>query len=99
MTHRLLPLAPDRSYIECQWLFPPEALDRPGFDPRYAVEFWDVTNQQDWRAVESVQRGIGSRGYVPGTVVPDEEAVRQFVSWVARAYLEGGFRPRGREAA
>jgi Rieske 2Fe-2S family protein len=27
--------------------FPPEALDRPGFDPDYAVKFWDITNRQD----------------------------------------------------
>lgn len=99
MTHRLVPLSPDRSFIECQWLFPEEALSRPGFDPKYAVEFWDVTNQQDWRAVESVQRGIGSRGYVPGTVIPEEDAVRQFVSCIARAYLDGRFQPAGQPAA
>ena len=58
MTHRLVPLAVDRTMIECTWAFAPEALDRPGFDPGYAVEFWDITNQQDWGACESVQRGL-----------------------------------------
>jgi Rieske 2Fe-2S family protein len=99
MTHRLVPLAPDRSFIECQWLFPQEALARPDFDPGYAVRFWDTTNQQDWRAIESVQRGIGSRGYLPGTLTPEEEAVHQFVSRMARAYLEGRFDPVGQGAA
>jgi Rieske 2Fe-2S family protein len=95
MTHRLAPLTPERTFVECQWLFPQDALARPGFDPAYAVEFWDTTNQQDWRAVESVQRGIASRGYVPGTLTPEEDAVRQFVSRIARAYLEGRFDPVG----
>ena len=48
MTHRLVPLAVDRTMIECTWAFAPEALDQPGFDPGYAVEFWDITNRQDW---------------------------------------------------
>jgi len=41
MTHRLTPLAVDRTMIECTWAFAPEALEKPGFDPGYAVEFWD----------------------------------------------------------
>jgi phenylpropionate dioxygenase-like ring-hydroxylating dioxygenase large terminal subunit len=93
LTHRLEPLGPARTRIECEWLFPPEALEKPGFDPAYAVEFWDVTNRQDWSAVESVQRGIESRGYRPGTLTSQEDAVYQFVVRVARAYLEGRFDP------
>jgi Rieske 2Fe-2S family protein len=96
MTHRMEPLAPGRTRIECQWLFPAEALEKPAFKPDYAVEFWDTTNWQDWRAVESVQRGIESRGYVPGTLTPQEDAVYQFVTRVARGYLEGRFDPATR---
>lgn len=96
MTHRMEPLAPGRTRIECQWLFPPEALEKPGFKPDYAVEFWDTTNWQDWRAVESVQRGIQSRGYVPGTLTSQEDAVYQFVTRVARGYLEGRYDPATR---
>jgi glycine betaine catabolism A len=87
MTHRLVPLAVDRTMIECTWAFAPEALDRPGFDPGYAVEFWDLTNQQDWAACESVQRGLSSPHAQPGPLSPDEDAVYQFVTMVARGYL------------
>ena len=87
MTHRLVPLAVDRTMIECTWAFAPEALDRPGFDPGYAVEFWDITNQQDWAACESVQRGLSSPHARPGPLSPDEDAVYQFVTMVARGYL------------
>ena len=86
MTHRLTPLAADRTLIECTWAFAPEALEKPGFDPGYAVEFWDITNQQDWRACESVQRGLSSEHAVPGPLSPDEDAVYQFVTQVARGY-------------
>jgi Rieske 2Fe-2S family protein len=86
MTHVLTPVAVDRTLIECSWAFPPEALARPGFDPGYAVEFWDVTNTQDWTACESVQRGLTSPHAQPGPLSPDEDAVYMFVTQVARGY-------------
>ena len=70
-------------------MFRPEALARDDFDPAYAVDFWDITNRQDWNACEAVQRGIVSRGYRPGPFSEAEDAVQQFVRFVARAYLDG----------
>ncbi len=87
MTHRLIPLGPGRSYIECEWLFPPEAFEREGFDPAYAVDFWDVTNREDWAACEAVQRGVASRGYRQGPLSPWESTLYQFYQMVGSAYL------------
>jgi Rieske 2Fe-2S family protein len=86
MVHRLTPLAAGRTHIECTWAFAPESLAQPGFDPAYAIEFWDITNQQDWHACESVQRGLSSPHAVPGPLSPEEDAVYQFVTMVARGY-------------
>ena len=41
-------------------------VERAGLRPGYAVEFWDVTNREDWAACESLQRTAASRGYRPG---------------------------------
>ena len=87
MTHRLVPVTVDRTMIECTWAFAPEALDQPGFDPDYAVTFWDITNRQDWHACESVQRGLTSEHAQPGPLSPDEESVYRFVTMVGRGYL------------
>ncbi|SHM87353.1 aromatic ring-hydroxylating oxygenase subunit alpha [Cryptosporangium aurantiacum] len=87
MTHRLTPLAPGRTRVECAWLFPAEVASRPGFDPAYAVDFWDLTNRQDWAACESVQRGIAAARYQPGPLAPDEDGVHQFIRMVALKYL------------
>jgi Rieske 2Fe-2S family protein len=87
MTHRLTPLSVDRTFIECAWLFPEAVAGRDGFDPSYAVDFWDITNRQDWSACESVQRGLSSVHAVPGPLAPDEDGVQQFVARVARGYL------------
>jgi Rieske 2Fe-2S family protein len=86
MVHRLMPLGADRTRIECTWLFAPESLAQPGFDPGYAVEFWDITNRQDWHACESVQRGLSSPHAVPGPLSEQEDAVYQFVTMIARGY-------------
>ena len=50
------------------------------------MDFWDLTNRQDWAACESVQRGLTSPHAVPGPLAPEEDGVYQFVSRVARAY-------------
>jgi glycine betaine catabolism A len=92
MTHRLQPVSEGRTRIECDWLFPPEAGERPGFDPAYAVEFWDITNRQDWSACEGVQRGAAGKGYRQGPLSEPEGNVWQFIALVARGYLEGAVR-------
>jgi Rieske 2Fe-2S family protein len=89
MTHRLEPLSPGRSKVECQWLFPPEAKERPSFSPAYAAEFWDITNREDWRACESVYRGLRSQGFRQGPFAWSEDEVHIFMAMVAKAYLEG----------
>ncbi len=83
LTHRLVPLEAGRTYVECEWLFA-DAVS----DPSYAVEFWDITNRQDWRACESVQRGVSSPHFRPGPTATNEDAVYDWVSMVARAYRD-----------
>lgn len=84
MTHRLVPVSPTQTRVECSWAF--AAAD---VDPAYAVEFWDTTNRQDWAACESVQRGLSSPHHRPGPLSPNEDAVHRFVTMVARGYRSG----------
>jgi Rieske 2Fe-2S family protein len=94
LTHRLEPLHPGSTLVECEWLFAPEAVAAEGFDPAAAVAFWDLTNRQDWRACESVQRGLRSPGYRPGPLAPSEDAVYRFVTMVAAGYRHGRVDPQ-----
>ncbi len=90
MTHRMLPLAPGRTWIECSWLVAPGA-DGAAPDARSAVDFWDLTNKQDWAACESVQRGLASPHFRPGPFAPNEDAVADLVATISRAYHRGQF--------
>ncbi|HEV8572526.1 MAG TPA: aromatic ring-hydroxylating dioxygenase subunit alpha [Actinomycetota bacterium] len=89
LTHLLEPLGPGRTRVRCEWLFPPEAWEREGFDPGYAVEFWDITNRQDWSACEAAQRGAAGRGYRQAPLSSDEVGVYQFMALIAQSYLAG----------
>jgi Rieske 2Fe-2S family protein len=89
MSHRMLPLAPGRTWVECSWLVAP-GPDGSVPDAAGAVEFWDVTNRQDWAACESVQRGLASPHFRPGPFAPREDAVADLVTRIGRAYRDGG---------
>jgi Rieske 2Fe-2S family protein len=86
MTHRMVPLSPGRTYIECDWLFAPESIALEGFDPSYAVDFWDITNREDWTACENVQRGTANRHFAPGPLSPAESTIYQFLNMIGQAY-------------
>lgn len=66
MVHQIWPQSPERTRILCDWFFHPEAFEREDFHPEDAVEFWDMTNRQDWHVCELSQLGIASRAYTPG---------------------------------
>src|SRR5437868_7042242 len=72
MVHQLRPLSPDRTLILCDWCFNPEAFEQEDFKPDDAIEFWDMTNKQDWHVCELSQQGIASRAYKPGPYSPRE---------------------------
>jgi Rieske 2Fe-2S family protein len=79
IVHTLLPDGPARSKIVCDWLFDPETIAQPGFDPHDAVEVFDLVNRQDWEMCELTQQGMASRAYARGGVyVPSEHHIARF---------------------
>ncbi len=78
MAHHVQPLAPNRTRVTCTWLFDPDTVAAPGFDPSDAVDFWDLTNRQDWRINELTQLGTESRAYVPGPYANGEGLLAAF---------------------
>lgn len=66
MFHTLQPIDKGHTRVACEWLFATEAMAQEGFDASPAVEFWDMTNRQDWHVCEISQQGIRSRAYTPG---------------------------------
>jgi Rieske 2Fe-2S family protein len=78
MVHTLWPIAPDRTVNVCEWHFQPSELARPDFDGSDAVDFWDMTNRQDWHVCELSQAGIASHAYTPGPYSNREDLLYAF---------------------
>ena len=83
MIHRVERDGPAKSRVVCDWLFDAQAAVKPDFDPSGAIEFWNITNQQDWQVSELSQLGVSSRAYQPG---PYAELESMIAAW-DREYL------------
>jgi Rieske 2Fe-2S family protein len=90
LVHTLWPQGPDRTINICEWHFHPSELARPGFDAKDAVEFWDMTNRQDWHVCELSQTGIGSRGYTPGPYSNREDLLYAFDRMIVELHERNG---------
>ena len=84
------PQSPSETRIISEWMFHPETIARPDFDPSDAVEFWDVTNTQDWHICELSHAGIASRAYVPGPYSPRESVPAAWDREYLARMSEGG---------
>jgi Rieske 2Fe-2S family protein len=88
MLHTLFPKAPNRTDVACEFFFERRAVEAPDFDPSDAIEFWDMTNRQDWGVCELAQLGAGSRGYTAGRYSLEETDTHAFDRMVAERYME-----------
>jgi len=78
MTHTLWPRAHDRTEIVCEWHVHPDEMAKPDFQIDDAIEFWDLTNREDWWISERSQAGISSCVYEPGPYSDREELLWRF---------------------
>ena len=79
---RVRPLAPQRTEIQAQWLFSPEAVEKDGFDPGPTIEFGKRVIEQDGYASELNQKGLRSLSHKEGVLLPEEYAVHAFHNWL-----------------
>ena len=73
MSYRLEPTGPTHTRIVSEFLFHPDTIARPEFDPGDVVEMWDLVSRQDWAVCERAQRGVRSRAYSAGGVYPEND--------------------------
>jgi glycine betaine catabolism A len=73
LTFTMWPRAENHTEIICEWHFHPDEINKAGFSAKDAVEFWDITNKQDWELSGMAQIGISSKGYQPGPYSNREE--------------------------
>jgi Rieske 2Fe-2S family protein len=80
--HRMFPMAPDHTIVECDWLYLPSVVDS-GKDVTASVELFHRVNQQDFDACERCQPAMSSKIYATGGVlVPSEHHIGAFHDWI-----------------
>jgi Rieske 2Fe-2S family protein len=82
LTVTIWPQSPDRTRLVSEWHFHPDEIARPDFVFQDAVDFWDLTNREDWAISERSQQGIASRGYQPGPYSNRETQLWEFDRFV-----------------
>lgn len=79
---RLEALTPNTTRLTAEWLFAPETLAQPGFDPAHVASFAQTVLDQDADAAEMNQRGLASPAFTRGTLMPQEFDLHRFHTWV-----------------
>jgi Rieske 2Fe-2S family protein len=88
LVHRAQRLGIGRTRILCDWYFHPDAASLVDFDPQPAIDFWDLTNRQDWELCANAYRGVISEAWTPGPYSDLESQLAAFDRQYLRA-LEG----------
>lgn len=78
LIHRIERIDTGNSKVICQFLFPTESSNQQKLAPDQAIEFWDITNRQDWNVCELAQKGMSDPAYQPGPYSHLESVVAAF---------------------
>lgn len=70
--YMITPISLGETRVESEWLFHPDTVKDPKNNIQDAVDFWDLTNRQDWEIIERGQLGVSSKSYTPGPYSPRE---------------------------
>jgi Rieske 2Fe-2S family protein len=90
LAHQAWPDGPGRSKVYCDLYVDADALG--AIDISGAVEFWDLTNRQDYHVVELQQQGTRSRSWRSGRYSNQEASVHAFDLMVMDRYAMDGVR-------
>ncbi len=78
MYHTVWPISINRSKVSCSWLFEENVISSSKYQPHKAIDFWDMTNKQDWYISELSQLGIQSKKYSPSPYSGQESLLAAF---------------------
>ncbi len=78
MYHTVWPEGIDKCKVTCSWLFSKQTVDSGKYKTSDAIDFWDMTNKQDWYISELAQLGIQSKKYFPSPYSGQESLLAAF---------------------
>ncbi|MEI7778315.1 MAG: aromatic ring-hydroxylating dioxygenase subunit alpha [Actinomycetes bacterium] len=74
----ILPISPTKTKIITEYLFHPDEIAKPDFDPSDVVNFSELVASQDYMVCQWVQRGVSSRAFTHGYLAEKDKYVAEF---------------------
>ncbi len=74
----MYPQSPTHTTVKMEYLFAPDTITDPSFDPSPIVEFSELVGAQDYVVCEMVQRGVSSRLFTTGHLTAKDDVVISF---------------------
>jgi Rieske 2Fe-2S family protein len=74
----LFPKGPGLTTMTMEFMFAPDTIAAPGFDPSAVVDFNELVAAQDNMVCERVQQGVSSRSFTHGVLSPKDDLVIAF---------------------
>jgi Rieske 2Fe-2S family protein len=74
----LFPKGAHHTTMTMQYMFAPQTIASPDFDPSAAIQFNDLIAEQDSAVCERVHKGVSSRAFDHGILTPKDSLVIEF---------------------
>lgn len=74
----LFPKGPHHTTMTMEYMFAPETIASPDFDPTPTIHFNDLIAEQDGAVCERVHQGVSSRAFEQGVLTPKDSLVVEF---------------------
>jgi Rieske 2Fe-2S family protein len=81
----LYPKGPSHTTMVMEYMFAPDTIADPAFDPTSILEFNEMVAAQDNMVCERVQQGVSSRLFAGGVLSPKDDLVIGFVQHYLQA--------------
>jgi Rieske 2Fe-2S family protein len=70
---QVVPLTPTSTRVQSWYMFHPDQINSPGFDPTDIYAFNDLVTEQDNSVCVRAQHGATSRAYLDGGIYPEKD--------------------------
>ena len=77
MATMLHPRSAGHTTVVTEYLFDPDVVDAPGFDPSPVVDFNELVGRQDYEVCEMVQRGVRSSRFTHGVLAEKDSLITE----------------------
>ncbi len=79
---RLMPMGPEKTQLVAEWLFEPETLNAPDYDPANVIDFGILVMEQDMAVCDLNQAGLHAKPMDAGVLMPEEYYIKAIHDWI-----------------